>query len=96
MTENRTCLNCAVSYLIEPPRVPTAEQLKADPQIANRKPVRVCRLNPPVVLFRPDGSQALSQAPTDDYFTCWHWRAAGTLPGDPFPLDPNLRAMSRN
>jgi hypothetical protein len=22
------------------------------------------------------------QAPTDDYFSCWHWKPPGTLPGD--------------
>jgi hypothetical protein len=88
----RTCVTCACAFVIEPPRVPTAEQLQADPNIVNRKPVRVCRLNPPTVIFTevmtPQGPrtvQRLAQAPTDDYFSCWHWKEPGTLPGDDMP-----------
>jgi hypothetical protein len=90
--KGRTCANCACAYVIEPPRVPTAEQLRVDPDFANRKPQRICRLNPPVVIHMQvqtsEGLQTvpkLMQAPTDDYFSCWHWRAEGTLPGDQYP-----------
>jgi hypothetical protein len=88
--KSRTCVTCACAYLVEPPRVPTAEQLAADPQILNRKPLRICRLNPPMTVYvsvpNPQGGTQnvpkLMQQPTDDYFSCWHWREAGMLPGD--------------
>jgi hypothetical protein len=90
--KGRTCANCACAFVIKPPAVPTAAQLEADPQLPNRKPQRICRLNPPTVLLKqtmtPQGAvtvPALTQAPTEDYFSCWHWRAEGTLPGDQYP-----------
>lgn len=90
--KGRTCANCACAYVIEPPKVPTAEELRADPELLTRKPQRVCRLNPPVIVHvqvqTAQGVTAipkLMQAPTDDYFSCWHWRVMGTLPGDHFP-----------
>jgi hypothetical protein len=102
MTENlqgRTCLTCACMYKVEPPRVPTAAQLAADPDFANRKPILICRLNPPtMVRFEfppaiPGGpttiANKLMQAQTDEYFSCWHWKPAGTLPGDVWAVDAN-------
>jgi len=88
--KNRTCVTCACAYVVEPPKVPTAAQLKADPEMLTRKPMRICRLNPPTIVHvtvaGPDGAPRtqpkLMQAPTDDYFSCWHWKPPGTLPGD--------------
>jgi hypothetical protein len=98
--QGRTCRNCACMYLIEPPRVPTAEQLVADPNFANRKPVMICRLNPPAMLRFQMPSQVpggpativdkLMQPQTDGYFSCWQWKAPGTLPGDALPCEGSL------
>ena len=79
----RCCQNCAVAYLVQPPAVPTAAQLKANPALANAKPVLICRLNPPVLM---PGNQLL-QLPTQPHMVCWHWRHLGTLPGDDAPAD---------
>lgn len=103
--KNRTCVTCACAYLVEPPRVPTAEQLAADPDIQNRKPLRICRLNPPAMVHIPVPQAMgppkmvpkLMQQPVDDYFSCWHWKAEGTLPGDALPLNnPGLRLYDGN
>lgn len=76
---NRTCATCACCYRIEPNRVATPDR-PADPP--NAKPVLICRLNPPTVIRRKDDTMGLSQAPTDAYFSCWHWKPQGTLPGE--------------
>ena len=90
--KNRTCETCACMFRVEPPRVPTAAQLAMDPDFANRKAVMICRLNPPVMMRfqlpphvaggQPVVVDKLMQPQTDSYFSCWHWKAAGTLPGD--------------
>ena len=82
--KNRTCETCACMFRVEPPRVPTAAQLA--------KAVMICRLNPPVMMRfqlppqvaggQPVVVDKLMQPQTDSYFSCWHWKAAGTLPGD--------------
>jgi hypothetical protein len=79
--KGRTCVTCACSWLIEPPKIPTAQQLMANPGLATAKPVRICRLNPPALMMTAEGPK-LSQAPTADYMSCWHWKPPGTLPGD--------------
>jgi hypothetical protein len=71
---------------MEPPKVPTAAQLQADPGIANRKPQLICRLNPPALVATPNGIQIM-QAPTQGFMSCWHYREPGTLPGDDRPWD---------
>jgi hypothetical protein len=88
MTEHlggRTCSNCACVYVAEPPRVPTAEQLRADPHVGNRPAVLVCRLNPPTTVMTPNGPTVIQQ-PTMPYISCWQWRPPGTLPGDRFAV----------
>jgi hypothetical protein len=83
--KNRTCLTCACAYVIEPPRVSTAQQLQANPHLASAKPVRLCRLNPPTFLMTEQGPK-LMQQPVADYMSCWHWKPPGTLPGDPWSI----------
>jgi hypothetical protein len=86
----RTCKTCACSWVIEPPAVPTAAQLAANPNLMNQKPVRICRLNPPVFMTTTAGAK-LMQQPVEDYFVCWNWKPIGTQPGDPacvIPVEP--------
>lgn len=87
--KGRTCQSCACVYIIEPPRVPTAQQLRDNPGILSAKPVLVCRLNPPTTVHvRIETSEwpvtvpKIMQQPTEGYISCWHWKPAGTLPGD--------------
>jgi hypothetical protein len=84
----RTCRTCACSYLVKPPAVPTAEQLRADPQLAHRPAVLICRLNPPVMMMTraPGSNEPVAkpmQPPTEPHVSCWSWKAPGTLPGTP-------------
>jgi hypothetical protein len=83
--KNRTCVTCACSWVAEPPKVPTAQQLQENPDLLTAKPVRICRLNPPVLMMTAQGPK-LSQAPTADYMSCWNWREPGALPGDRFAV----------
>jgi hypothetical protein len=98
---DRTCATCACVFIVQPPRVPTAAQLAADPELPNRKSVLICRLNPPsMVRFQlpphvaggpPVMVDKLMQPQTDVYFSCWQWRGAGTLPGDRYPGESDVR-----
>lgn len=92
--KNRTCDTCACMYRIEPPKVPTAQQLQENPGLLTAKPVLICRLNPPVIVATERGSR-LMQQPTEGYISCWHWKAAGTLPGDALPATPGLSEIGR-
>lgn len=89
--KGRTCRTCACSYLVEPPKVPTAQQLAADPKIAERPAVLICRLNPPVLLSTPMGLKPM-QGPTEYHVSCWSWRKPGSLPGDP-PGDSSAQSL---
>jgi len=88
--KGRTCATCACVYVIEPPKVPTAQQLAADPNVMNITRQYICRLNPPTLVLvkgiSPEGTQVqmqkLMQQPTEPYISCWNWRKPGTLPGD--------------
>lgn len=88
--KGRTCVNCACSWLMEPPKVPTAGQLRDNPALLTAKPVRICRLNPPQLMITERGAQ-LAQQVTADYMSCWHWKRPGTLPGDALPTVDQLQ-----
>lgn len=85
--KGRTCATCACAYLVEPPKVPTAEQLRDNPNLATAKPVWVCRLNPPTTVITPNGPSVIQQ-PVQAYMSCWQWREPGTLPGDGVTTHP--------
>jgi hypothetical protein len=89
--QNRTCATCSCAYLVKPPAVPTAEQLRVNPGLVTAKPQLLCRLNPPIMMLAPPTAPGqppqmkLMQAPTEPYMSCWHWKEPGTLPGDVIP-----------
>lgn len=87
----RTCASCACSYLVEPPKVPTAQQLQDNPALLEAKPVLICRLNPPHTVMTDKGPSVIQQ-PTMPYMSCWYWLEPGTLPGDsrPIPTGPGM------
>lgn len=83
--KGRTCATCACAWLMEPPKVPTAQQLLNNPGLAIAKPQRLCRLNPPMFIATQEGAKLMQQV-TADYMSCWHWKPPGTLPGDSWHL----------
>lgn len=85
--KNRTCASCACAYLIEPPKVPTADQLRQNPGLLTAKKQWICRLNPPALVMTAEGPKLMQQL-TADYMSCWHWKSPGTLPGDALPPGP--------
>jgi hypothetical protein len=80
--KNRTCATCACMYPIEPPRIQAYVRAPAGAPVPT---LYICRLNPPQLLNTPEGPR-LQQQQVFLHMSCWHWKAAGTLPGDIHPL----------
>ncbi len=76
--QNRICGTCACAYVLEPPRIISAN-INAPPSTA--QPVTICRLNPPDLIMT-EGGPKIAQRQTLPYISCWSWKPAGTLPGD--------------
>lgn len=95
--ESRTCATCAVSFLVDPPRVDRRTEVA--PERGRKRwdeprngapptppppmhPIRICRLNPPQTVQLPNGQVDLVQQIVRDKNVCWHWTRPGKLPGE--------------
>jgi len=76
----RSCESCACSFVIKRPTLQPAGMKKE--QFDALRDMRVCRLNPPMTVPTPNSQVTYFQQPVYDNNVCWHWRTAGSLPGE--------------
>lgn len=82
--QGRCCLTCACSFLIKKPAVQPIEM--SPKEFDAMREMRVCRLNPPVMVPTPQGPRPFQQ-PVLDQNVCWQYRQPGALPGERLPIE---------